>query len=692
MRNIPSVPLLGLFGPLLFGNSWVQGQVVTDFPYRINSGANPSSLSSIVDENGNTWGTDEYFTTGYFDNRNRCGSGAPGPQCRIRFFNTQRNPAPYGYGIPVPNGVYTVEVHFMETYYTASGWLLCYCGCCNLTELFSTTGERIMDLVIEGDTVYAGLDLVQETGWKNNPFSFNSTVTVTDEVLDVHVVGVYRNPLIAGVAVYGPPPAPVAPTTSPAPTAAPTSLQPTQEPEFEGVYINCGGPDFTDGFGKLWKADFGFTGGFVYSNGRPIENTDDDVLYQSERYGTPTYSIPLPQGNYQVILHAAELYWTSTSKRIFNVDVEGTSRDNIDLVALAGGNLIAFTMEFPVVVSDGELNIAFTKVLDWAKVSAIEVKLVGPHLAHSVPNGPYIAVDVDQTGSAIIDVDGQPSHTHGTNLFLTSWIWSEGSSVLASSALASFELPVGEHTVALTVTDNDGNESTETTEMTVFAFGYPFINALLPNEGSIAGGDIITISGTGFTYSPSETIVHFGLQSYTGNEITIVDESTITMIVPPTTLGIPVICAVETPLGTSTAQTYTYIASMPIDFASGILVSIDLPATAEFGPNGDLYVGTTDGHLARFTLNEDHTAVLGSVISLVAPGRSITGLTFDPMDQNIENPACYVTTNKFFHGESSSFIGDAIGGDIRKLTGANFETVEMLVTGLPQSDHDHGTC
>lgn len=553
------------------------------------------------------------------------------------------------------------------------------------------TGERIMDVVVEGDTVFAGLDLVQETGWKNNPFQFNTTTTVTDEQLDVHVVGIFRNPLIAGVAVYGPPPPPVAPTTSPAPTAAPTSLQPTPEPEFESIYINCGGPDFTDSFGKLWKADFGFTGGSVYSNGQPIANTNEDFLYQSERYGTPTYAIPLPDGNYQVILHATELYWTSTQKRIFNVDVEGTTRDNIDLVALAGGARIAFTMEFPVVVSDGELTIVFTKVMDWAKISAIEVQLVGPHLAHSVPNGPYIAVDVDQTGMATIDVDGQTSHTHGTGLFLNSFLWSEGTSVLASSAVASFSLPVGEHSIALTVVDNDGNESTDVTEVTVFAFGYPLIDGLLPNEGSIAGGDIITITGTGFTYSQFETTVHFGLQSYTGNEITIVNDSTITMLVPPTTLGIPVSVAVETPLGTSTTQTYTYISSMPINFSSGSLVAIDLPATAEFGPNGDLYVGTTDGHLARYTMNDDHTAVLGTVKVLVAPGRYIMGLTFDPMDPNIDNPAVYISTNEFFHGESSSFTGKAINGDIRKVTGANFDSQVTLISNLPVSDHDHGT-
>jgi hypothetical protein len=428
----------------------------------------------------------------------------------------------------------------------------------------------------------------------------------------------------------------------------------------------------------------------VYSNGQAIANTIDDRLYQSERFGAMTYAIAVPNANYQVILHFAELYWTAAAKRIFNVDVEGTKRNNIDIFVLAGGARIAITMEFAVAVSDGLLNIAFTRVTDWPKISAIEVQLVGPHLAHSVPNGPYIAVDHDQSGTAVIQVDGQSSHTHGTNLFLNSWRWTEGATVLATSATANLDLPVGPHTIALTVTDNEGNESTETTDLTVFAFGYPLITGLVPNQGSIAGGGIITISGSGFTYSSAQTTVHFGLNRYTGSEITIVNANTITMVVPPTTLGVPVQVAVETPRGKSIGETFTYISSMPIDFLSGILTTINLPATAEFGPNGDLYVGTTDGHLARYTLNADHTAVVGSVTVPVAPGRSIIGLAFDPMDTNVENPAVYISTNKFFHGASSSFAGEAINGDIRRITGANFDSQVKVISNLPVSDHDHG--
>jgi Malectin domain len=130
-RTTPAITtMLALFGPLSLSLSLlmlmavsppVQAQLVTTFPLRINSGAGPA-IGPIVDRNGDTWGIDAYFTTGFFDSTNRCATNAvPGPHCRIRSFNPLRNPAPFGYSIPVPNGQYQVAVHFVETFYSVAG-------------------------------------------------------------------------------------------------------------------------------------------------------------------------------------------------------------------------------------------------------------------------------------------------------------------------------------------------------------------------------------------------------------------------------------------------------------------------------------------------------------------------------------------------------------------------------------------
>jgi hypothetical protein len=53
-------------------------------------------------------------------------------------------------------------------------------------------------------------------------------------------------------------------------------------------------------------------------------------------------------------------YFTSVGKRVFGIDVEGTSLSNVDLVELGGGVARkAFTLDVATEVTDGFLNISF---------------------------------------------------------------------------------------------------------------------------------------------------------------------------------------------------------------------------------------------------------------------------------------------------------------------------------------------
>jgi Malectin domain len=73
------------------------------------------------------------------------------------------------------------------------------------------------------------------------------------------------------------------------------------------MLINCGGDNYTDTTGRIWRADAFFSGGSVSKVNKSIAGTDEDVLYASERFGKSTYNIPLPAGEYAVVLHMAEL-------------------------------------------------------------------------------------------------------------------------------------------------------------------------------------------------------------------------------------------------------------------------------------------------------------------------------------------------------------------------------------------------
>jgi hypothetical protein len=105
----------------------------------------------------------------------------------------------------------------------------------------------------------------------------------------------------------------------------------------------------------------------------PIRNTTEQTLYNYERFGTFSYSIPVPNNTYTVTLHFAELFYNATGKRVFSVDAEGVRRiSNLDLVAEAG-YLGAIQKTFDVTVSDLRLDLSFIPTVDKAKLTAIEI-------------------------------------------------------------------------------------------------------------------------------------------------------------------------------------------------------------------------------------------------------------------------------------------------------------------------------
>jgi hypothetical protein len=286
------------------------------------------------------------------------------------------------------------------------------------------------------------------------------------------------------------------------------------------------------------------------------------------------------------------------------------------------------------------------------------------------------------SGSAVTKVDGTFSHSHGTGLEVVKRTWKEGSTVVGSSPKPNITLPVGEYVVSLTVKDNENNEATDTTTIIVNPFGYPAVSNINPSSGSIAGGDIVTIKGSGFTYASSLTKVKFGVVMLSGSSLTIDDQFTIRVRSPSAVIGSPASVTVQIQLATSNAEIYTYLASSPIAFNTDVLtLDTAAPTSAAFGTDGKLYVGTLYGSLVRLTLDSTFTKVTF---------RAILGIAFNPLQT--EGPSdVYITTSFFFHGGVTSSSGQSINGNIKKVSGANLDTIVDIVTGLPVSDHAHGT-
>ena len=108
--------------------------------------------------------------------------------------------------------------------------------------------------------------------------------------------------------------------------------------------INCGGDEYTDSNGITYENDKYFLGGTSSDHGinYKIRNTDDEILYQTERWSseTLTYSIPLKSninGKYVLNLKFSEVYFTNKGDKIFNVALgRETVIKNLDIYSKVG--------------------------------------------------------------------------------------------------------------------------------------------------------------------------------------------------------------------------------------------------------------------------------------------------------------------------------------------------------------------
>ena len=143
--------------------------------------------------------------------------------------------------------------------------------------------------------------------------------------------------------------------------------------------VNAGGPAL-----PTTRGDFAadkYVQGAVGGTSAGISNTLDPALYQTERYSTNGalhFAFDVGNGQYTVILHFAEIYWTQPGQRVFDVSLEGTKvLDKYDILRRAFP-LAAVIETFPVTVTDGVLNLDLVVPYedggaDQAKISAIEI-------------------------------------------------------------------------------------------------------------------------------------------------------------------------------------------------------------------------------------------------------------------------------------------------------------------------------
>ncbi|WP_170226046.1 malectin domain-containing carbohydrate-binding protein [Robertkochia marina] len=385
-------------------------------------------------------------------------------------FARERYDAPAGadmsFNIPIENNTYLVRLYLGSNYSGAS-----------------EVGSRVFDILIEGQVVKAGFDPVAEFGF-GSAGVLDFPVTLQDGEIDISFDHITENPNLYAIEILGysifdgvNAQALAFPVTGPAPlevafdgskssalnnivsykwdfgdgntseeispihtyttpgkynstlTISDGNIEDTDSitisveeplnPEDFAILINAGGGDLTYN-GKLFKKDRYFQGGTLYTNNQAAVPT----LYRTERNANPPqvkYNIPLPEGNYKVLLHFAEIYLGATGgggqaepgKRVFDILLEeAVVLDDYDIIESVGTETPDI-QEFTVEVTDGELNILLdgnpaTGGVNRPKISAIEV--YGEN-----PNGKFIAINVESIPDQYNDIGESPDLSIGAS-------------------------------------------------------------------------------------------------------------------------------------------------------------------------------------------------------------------------------------------------------------------------------------
>jgi endo-1,4-beta-xylanase len=165
---------------------------------------------------------------------------------------------------------------------------------------------------------------------------------------------------------------PVPPANTPTRTFTPVVA--TNTPVTGTLSINAGG-SATGSF----TADQYYSGGTAYTNTNTIDTSQvgsvPAAVFQSERYGAFSYTIPSRSGAQTVTLYFAETYLTAAGQRLFNVSINGTTvLSSFDIYASAGGQNKAIARTFNTTAnSSGQVVIQLTTGTENPKINGITV-------------------------------------------------------------------------------------------------------------------------------------------------------------------------------------------------------------------------------------------------------------------------------------------------------------------------------
>jgi len=310
---------------------------------------------SYVDRSGKLWNPDTYF------------AGGTTVRSPIQHIWRTQDPTIYRssrqgdftYDIPLKPGTYDLHLHFAETFYgpeDAGG---------------GGEGSRVMKITVNGEPLLTDFDVIadSEGGRTADVKVFSDISPASDGKLHIGVSSMKggRGMLSA------------------------IEILPGMHGRIRPVRIVAREVPYYSNDSHWWSSDVYFKGGQLAASEEPATGTDDPELYETERWGHFSYSIPVIPGRYTVVLHFIERRFDTANRdkllgagsepqpesegRLFTVFCNGKAiLSNLNIVEEAGENrplVRKITGLQP--NAQGKLFLDFVPIKHYATVSAIEV-------------------------------------------------------------------------------------------------------------------------------------------------------------------------------------------------------------------------------------------------------------------------------------------------------------------------------
>jgi fibronectin type 3 domain-containing protein len=464
--------------------------------------------------------------------------------------------------------------------------------------------------------------------------------------------------------------------------------------------IDAGGTtDYTSSTGAVYRADAFFSGGTVNSVGsRAIAGTNDPALYDTERWGQFTYTIPVANGTYDVRFHFVELYYGSNGvaggagKRVFGMDVLNTPTSpdlaNIDIYAAVGANHAYDLTVSNVEVTNGQIGIqSVYGSADDPEVAAIEVVPVGgaPSVTSTSPadgaTGVATTVTPKVTFSAPVDAATLTSSSmsltpQGGAAVQATIAYDSGTNTATLTPAAplaastTYTLAV---TTAVHALDGTPLAAASSTSFTTAAPAGPIVTATTPADGATGVGPSTLVQAVfDRSLDPSTvTASSFTLTGPTGAVAATVayDDSTHTATLTPTaSLALATTYTAKLTTAISSSAGAPLAAPVTWSFTTASTPPPAPTVTAQTPAPSATNVSVTTKVTATFSIAMDPSSLGSGSLGLSSPGGAVAGtVSYDAGSQT----ETFVPTSKL---DAATVYTATVAGSVRSSQGTPLGT------------------